>query len=324
MAWLWEFLEWLAAFSWAQVFLPAPPPWTLSLAIPGIVILLAPPGIPGRWLGLLCCLPLLFFPRNIPVPGTAQFTLLDVGQGLAAVVRTAGSVLVYDTGPRLGADYDAARAALLPFLRQQGIDRIDLLIISHQDSQHTGGIGSLLEQFSVRRVITPDPVAVPIAGAERCLAGSEWFWDAVTFRILGPAAADRGLAVDDTSCILQIEARGQRLLLAGDIGAAGQTNLIKNYAAIIASNVLVAPDQGNVSALPTFISIVQPDYVLFSTGYKNRYGYPEARIVDNYRHTGAEILNTAEDGAISIQLGGTNVLTPLRYRRLMKRYWHTP
>jgi competence protein ComEC len=248
---------------------------------------------------------------------------LDVGQGLAAVIRTTGHTLVYGTGPRLGADYDAARAALIPFLHQQNIDHIDRLIIGHADNRHSGGVRSLLEQFSVGQVLTADRMAVPVEGAGLCRAGSEWHWDSVIFRILHPPH-DRLLRDGDASCVLQIEAAGQRVLLAGDIEIAAQTLLVENASDGLASTILVAPGQGKNPPSPAFLAAVRPDYVLFSSGYKNRYGYPRAEAVAGYRRFGARILNTAETGAIDIAFGVGDKPVPQYYRQHIKRYWHAP
>lgn len=318
MAWLWGFLEWLTtSFDWAQIFLPAPPLWTLLFAIPGVVLALAPHGMPGRTLALILCLPLLFFPRNNITPGTARFTLLDVGQGLSVVIQTSTHTLVYDTGPRLGANFDAARAALIPFLRQQHIKKIDILIISHDDGYHNGGIRSLLEHLPVKRIIISNKNKIPVENAEPCDDNERWGWDEVQFRLLNPKKYN-------STCLLQIEASGQRLLLTGDIDDNGQIELLEKYTDLLPNEILLAPKHGNVPALTDFIEAVQPQYVLFSTRYKNRYDIPNVQTVDSYRRFGAQILNTAVDGAISFHLGNEKTLTPERYRQQNKRYWHSP
>ncbi len=174
---LWRILVWLDRLPGMVLYRPAPPLWTLAFALPGLALLLAPRGLPGRWLGLPLCLPLLWPPANAPEPGGFWFTLLDAGQGLAAVVRTRHHVLVYDTGPKLGAKLDAGRAVVAPFLRQQGARRVDVLIVSHADGQHTGGVRSLRELMPVARILTSAPEQTPIDRAEACRAGQGWEWD---------------------------------------------------------------------------------------------------------------------------------------------------
>lgn len=318
---LWRVLRGLDALPIDQIVLPAPPLWTLLFALPGLALLLGPRGLPCRWLGLPLCLPLIFAPIPRPAPGTARFTLLDVGSGLAAVVQTADHVLVYDTGPWLGPGFNAGDAVLVPFLRQAGWSRIDRLIVSHADSQHTGGVRALLAAMPADRILTSSPHAVPIAGAEPCRAGQRWTWDGVRFEMLHPAPG-AGLGGDDDSCVLRVEAGGRRLLLAGDLQADGLRALLP---ALKPVDILVAPHQGRRELpVPELLSATRPRYVLFATGYRNRWGYPRPATVSQYTATGANLLNTVDNGAIRFELRDDQPLRPIRYRQQARHYWHTP
>jgi competence protein ComEC len=290
-----------------------------------VLLLLAPKGLPGRWLGLVLCLPLLYFPAARPAPDGFWFTLLDVGQGLAAVIRTHRHTLVYDTGPRLGARFDAGRAALLPYLRQQGLRRIDTLIVSHADSQHTGGVRSLLERVPVTKVLTSSPVEVPIKGAGSCRDGIEWWWDGVHFRLLHPPEDSR-LFGNDASCVLWVAGEAGRVLLPGDIERTAEATLVARYGDQLSAQILVAPHHGHRDlSLSAFIDAVHPRYVLFSTGYKNRFGYPKPETVTRYSRNDAIIMDTAQHGAITFYVDGhPSELKPTSYRQLARRYWHTP
>ncbi|MDZ7622396.1 MAG: DNA internalization-related competence protein ComEC/Rec2 [Candidatus Competibacteraceae bacterium] len=317
---LWQVLRWLDRMPGLLWQRPEPPLWALLLALPGMALLLAPRGLPGRWLGLPLCLPLLWPPVAAPAAGGFWFTLLDVGPGLATVVRTQNHVLVYDAGPRLGATLDAGRAVLVPFLRQQGVTEVDVLIVSHADGQHTGGVRSLRELLPVARILTSAPDQIPIDGADACRAGQTWEWDGVRFQILHPP--ESGFSGDDASCVLKVEGEGGRVLLPGDIETAAETNLAVTYGTGLVAEVLVAPHHGhrNLSAA-AFLNAVQPDYILFSTGYHNRFGYPHPETVTRYQATGATLLDTAQEGAITFRLEPGAVLEPERYRREYRRYW---
>ena len=323
MDWLWRFLRWLERLPWSLIRRPSPPAWTLIFALPGLLLLLAPRGLPGRWLGGLLCLPLLFFPLAAPAPGGFWFTLLDVGQGLAAVVRTRQHIVVYDTGPRLGPRFDAGRAALVPFLRAQGIARVDTLVISHGDSQHTGGVRSLLERLPVERVITSSLQQVPIEGAVQCRAGDLWNWDGVWFRLLHPPEK-AGFSGDNASCVLAIEGPGGRVLLTGDIEVSGQAAMLGTYGNKLAADILVAPHHGNRSGvLKAFVSAVDPRYVLFSTGYRNRFAYPKSETLNDYE--GRVVLNTVHHGALTFRFDSGGVrLIPESQRQQARHYWNTP
>ncbi len=321
---LWWILRWLD--QWPEVtmlYRPAPPLWTLALALLGVALWLAPRGLPLRWLGVPLCLPLLWPPVVAPVPGGFWFTLLDAGEGLATVVRTRNHTLVYDTGRRLGATLDTGRAALAPFLRDQGAKRVDLLVVSHADTQHTGGVRSLRELFPVARILTSAPDQTPIDGAEPCLAGQSWEWDDVQFRMLHPPPT--GFSDDNASCVLKVEGRGGRALLPGDIETGAETTLAKRYGTGLAAEVLVAPHQGrrNLSTA-AFLDAVQPRYILFATGYRNRYGYPRADTVARYQATGAVLLDSSYEGALTFRLEPGQPLEPERYRQKHRRYWTEP
>ncbi|MFZ1861941.1 MAG: DNA internalization-related competence protein ComEC/Rec2, partial [Candidatus Competibacter sp.] len=320
---LWQILAWLDRLPGLIWYRPAPPLWTLGFALPGIALLLAPRGLPGRWLGLPLCLPLLWPPVAAPGLGGFWFTLLDVGQGLAAVVRTQHHVLVYDTGPRLGTNLDAGRAVLVPFLRQQGIMRVDTLLVSHADSQHTGGVRSLRELMPVERIFTASLEQTPIAGAELCRAGRTWEWDGVRFQILHPPEA--GFSGDNASCVLQVAGRSGRVLLPGDIETRAETALVAAYGVELAADVLVAPHHGhrNLSS-PTFLDAVRPRYILFATGHGNRFGYPRPETVARYQATGATVLDPANEGALTFRLEAGRSLEPERYRRDNRHYWTAP
>ncbi len=320
---LWRILVWLDRWPGMVLYWPAPPLWTLAFALPGMALLLAPRGLPGRWLGLPLCLPLLWPPAAAPEAGGFWFTLLDVGQGLAAVVRTRSHVLVYDTGPKLGTTLDAGRAVLAPFLRQQGVVRVDMLLVSHPDKQHTGGVRSLRELMPVERILTASLEQTPIDGAEPCRAGRVWEWDGVRFQILHPP--ETGLGDDNASCVLRVEGAAGRVLLPGDIETAAETALLATYGVGLAAEVLVAPHHGHRDlSVPAFLDAVRPQYILFATGYRNRFGYPRPETVARYQATGATLLDSAYEGALTFRLEPGRPLTPERHRHDGRRYWTAP
>ena len=318
---LWRIMVWLDRWPGMVLYRPAPPLWTLGFALPGMALLLAPRGLPGRWLGLPLCLPLLWPPTVGPEPGGFWFTFLDTGSGPAAVVQTQHHVLVYDTGPKLGATLDAGRAVIVPFLRRQGATQVDMLIVSHADGQHTGGVRSLRELTPVTRILTSTPELTPIDGAEACRAGQAWDWDGVRFQMLHPP--ESGFSSDNASCVLRIEGAAGRALLPGDIESGAETALAATYGADLAAEILVAPHHGHRNlSTPPFLNAVQPRYILFAAGYRNRFGYPRPDTVARYQATGATLLDPADEGALTFRVEPGRTLEPERYRRDQHRYWH--
>ena len=324
MQWLWQALAMLASWPFARLELPVAGAASLFLALAGVAVLLLPRGLPGRWLGGVMLLPLLFPRSPRPEPGEAWFTLLDVGQGLAAVVRTERRVLVFDTGPRFSAGFDTGAAVLVPFLRRQGLSRLDMLVISHADNDHIGGAESLLRALPARRVLSSRPDRLPGHPAEACRQGMQWQWDGVDFAFLHPGGKAAGRAGNDASCVLRVRAGGKTLLLPGDIEAGAERQLLARYAGRLRADILVAPHHGSrTSSSPAFARAVAPRHVLFAVGYRNRYRFPHADVSGRYRRLHALAWDSARHGALLFRLEpGRPLAAPVAWRVQAARYWH--
>jgi len=204
---LWPALSWLGGLDFALLRLHQPLAWTLVPATAGLLLLLAPRGFPGKWPGLVLLLPMLVARPPAPGTGAVWVTLLDVGQGLSTVVRTREHTLVYDAGPAFGADFDTGRAVVVPYLRSQGVGRIDALVVSHGDNDHIGGVASVLKDFPVDDVRAGIPELVTMSEARQCRQGERWRWDGVDFSVLHPDARYYRKG-NNASCVIRIEARG--------------------------------------------------------------------------------------------------------------------
>jgi competence protein ComEC len=320
---LWPVLQWLADAELATWQQPQPPLWTVVPALAGILLLFAPRGVPGRWAGLWLLLPMLTVRPAAPAPGEAVVTLLDVGQGLAAVVQTRHHVLVYDTGPRYGPDFDTGSSVLLPWLRNRGIGYADRLLVSHGDNDHIGGLSSLMAGIPVGQLSAGVPSAVTGRVADACRSGEGWEWDGVGFGILHPPAHS-GRTGNNASCVLRIESAGGKvLLLSGDIEAVVEQRLVEEAAAELRADVLVVPHHGSLtSSTPGFIEAVGAATVLHPVGYRNRYGFPRPQVVERYRASGAEQYDTARHGAIRVRLPA-DATDPgvTAWRCVAARYW---
>src|SRR6185503_14622559 len=169
-------------------------------------------------------LPLFIVPASGMAAGDFDVMLLDVGQGLAVVVRTAGHALVYDTGPRFRSGSDTGQEVLVPYLRSQGITRPDLAIVSHGDNDHAGGLASLRKAYPALPVYTGAPERVP--DAQACQRGQHWDWDGVRLEVLYPEAGGT-LSGNDASCVLRITGAGGRALLVGDLMKKGEKRLLE-------------------------------------------------------------------------------------------------
>ena len=334
LALLMRYLEWLAALPLAAWSSHAPRGWTVALAVAGILWLLAPRGVPGRLLGGVWTLPMaLLLPPAVP-EGGLRLVVLDVGQGLAVFVATARHVLLYDAGPRFNDAVDAGGRIVVPFLRAAGVSHLDALVVSHADSDHSGGALSIMHALRVDGLVSSLPPGHPILAtnarappATRCSAGTRWHWDGVEFEFLHPASsayADAARRSNDLSCVLRIVSAGGSVLLTGDIEAPSEGEMLVRRAALSA-DVLVVPHHGSrTSSTPAFVAAVAPRFALIAAGYRNRFGHPRGEILARYAQSGAARLRTDLGGAISVRLvPGAEINVGLQRERA-RRYWYDP
>lgn len=319
LAQLWPLLEWLAQLPWSRWWQPPPPWWALPCAAIGLANLLAPRGWPLRWAGVAWLLPMVLVRAPAPAAGEVWFTLLDVGQGLAVVVRTANRTLVYDTGPRFSSTFDAGESVVIPYLRHEGVRRIDRLVISHGDHDHAGGVASVRFALPPADIVSSVPAFAGVATP--CVAGSAWEWDGVEFEILNPPAGTLS-ADNNASCVLRVRSAHGALLLTGDIEARAERALVARYGEALAAEVLVAPHHGSrTSSSTNFLAHVRPRHVLYAVGYRNRYRHPHPAVVARYAARDVQAYSSAALGAIEFRFtrAGTSASA---YRERARRYWH--
>ena len=292
----------------------------VGMMIGGTAWLLAPRGTPGRIMGALLVVLALIRPGQPIEPGVVEATLLDVGQGQALVLRTARHVLLYDTGPRMG-DTDAVEWVIEPYLRSEGIDRVDRVIVSHDDIDHSGGAVRLRQVMAVREWLGGGEH--PFPGTRPCRSGETWRWDGVMFEVLYPPAGYRG-SDNEGSCVLQITAPGGRMLVMGDLERRGERILLEQGADVRA-DVLIAGHHGSAGASSaTFLSAVAPQWTLIAAGYGNRWNFPARAVRQRLDRQGSEWLATGEAGAVQVRLDPEQGIQVVGWRCGSRRYWHLP
>lgn len=301
---------------WLPAWLPpAIDAWVWLAAMLGASLLLLPKGVPMRLLGWPLLLLAVMAPAGKIPCGQAQVWQLDVGQGLAILVRTRHHAMLYDAGPRFG-DFDLGERVVLPFLRKQGIDRLDLMLLSHADSDHAGGALAVQRGVPVGRVLSGDVPALPEAlAAVPCAGAANWQWDQVRFSLWQwPQASDS----NQRSCVLQIEANGERLLLTGDIDIHAERALLAGPLGV-PSDWLQSPHHGSRSSSSmSFLKALAPKAVLISRGRGNSFGHPHPWVMARYRALGLQIHDSAQAGAVRLQLGEFGSAERERERR---RFW---
>lgn len=308
-------LHWLGEIDWAQYEVSALGP--AGMAVATLVLVLGVLPIPRTQRVVLLGVLVWALVRSrapVPAPGTFQLTMLDVGQGLAVLVRTHRHILVYDTG---GATRGVAVAAttVVPQLKRHGYKRLDRMLLSHRDLDHRGGWPEIAATFPVETLMT-NPGFARETGLATCHAGQRWRWDEVSFEVIWPPA-DAALVRNDASCVLRVRgAQGQRALLTGDIEARAEAALLAAAPEALAAEVVVVPHHGSLtSSSAAFVAAVDPDFALISAGRNNRFGLPRAAISERWRQAGACVLVSAEVGAVRLRLADTIDLATASDRR---------
>ena len=297
---LWWLLEHIAAWPGALWFFPEPTPWTLALAMLGALWLLLPRGVPARALGIVLLLPLLWPARAPLAEGEFDVFMLDVGQGLAMVVRTREHALVYDTGARYPSGFDLGDAAVVPALHALGVGTLDRMILSHGDNDHAGGAAAVLAAYPAIAVESGEPERVHVASTQ-CLAGETWTWNGVVFRIVHPHEPLSTIN-NDRCCVLDVRSGENELVLSGDITAAVESEIAAALAPVAPLLVLQVPHHGSkTSSSAGFLDALKPMLAMVSAGYRNHFNHPNPAIVARYEQRGVNLLNTAQSGFVDMR-----------------------
>ena len=327
--WAWQAAAWCFDLLWpalvriadsplAMAWLPEPRWHAWPLAMLSAFWLLLPRGLPGKPLALLLWLPLLCPPRDLPAHGEAELTVIDVGQGLSVLVRTANHSLLYDMGPATPDGFDAGARAVVPALHALGMRRLDAAMLSHGDNDHAGGWNTVSRAFPVAALLAPE--GSPVPGIVPCRAGQSWQWDGVRIRVLHPSAWFPYLG-NEASCVLRIETAHGNALLTGDIGHLVEAKLLREEPASVRNDVVLVPHHGSAgSSSEAFVAASGARLALVSSGAGNRFGHPRQDVVGRWCESGAEVVDTARGGATRIWMGADGL--HLQERRTSRpRLW---
>lgn len=318
----WPLLAWCASWPMASFHHELASVAVLICLIVGAVWLILPLPWPVRWPGLLLLLPACVSPSSSSIAdGGYRLTVLDVGQGLASVVRTAHHTLIFDAGPAYRTGFDAGEMIVVPYLRYVGRSRIDRMILSHGDLDHVGGAPAISQSLTVT-------MRMGAMSDHPCRAGQHWRWDGVDFVMLYPTASDvrQVTSSNARSCVLRIVGPGGSVLLTGDIESPAESALVRRHGDELDVDVLVVPHHGsNTSSSAPFLAAVHPRLALISAGWHNRWGFPRAAVSKRLAEVDAEVLNTATGGALRLRFpadGGP--WHARRWRDVRRRFWALP
>ncbi len=338
------FLEPMARWQWAVMDVTKPSFWRFLIAMGGVVLTIAPGSlrayIKWRCIGVVSLFA-LFIPA-FPSIGSGEFRALvwDIGQGSAVLVQTKTKALLFDSGPVGGKSNDPGERILLPYLKAEGINRLDVLAISHKDSDHIGGARSLLAGVDISQVIGSiprkhfiyqifDQSSIPM---RPCRAGDQWSWDGVKFEVFHPASYasfDEGFhhgKANEISCVIRVSNDSHALWLTGDVEREGEAAIVmrlrRSKEAGTIKNVLMAPHHGsNTSSSLDFLNQISPDWAFSQSGHKNRYGHPHPKVVSRYETRGVSLLDTSKTGAQEWNFAHDGLKIEL-YREGKRKIWH--
>ncbi|WP_345541412.1 DNA internalization-related competence protein ComEC/Rec2 [Variovorax defluvii] len=321
LAWL---LEWLAALPLATLSSPAPALWAAVAGVVGGALLAMRLPWSLRVQGVPLLLPALLW--QVPRPAVGEFELLaaDVGQGNAVLVRTARHGLLYDAGPRYSLESDAGQRVLVPLLRALD-ERVDTVVLSHRDSDHTGGAPAVLAMQPAAALRSSIEAGHPLQQSrpvQRCLAGQSWTWDGVRFEILHPQVDDYSTFTrpNAVSCVLRIGNGHSTAILTGDIERLQELALVARTPELKADLLLVPHHGSKTSSSPALLDAVRPRIALVQAGYRNRFGHPAAEVTARYAERGIDVIDSARCGAAHWSSMWPE--TVRCERQEARRYWH--
>ncbi|WP_213296260.1 DNA internalization-related competence protein ComEC/Rec2 [Paraburkholderia sacchari] len=333
-------LAMLEGWPWAVLRLPQPGYWALGCAAVGVAWCLAPRGWPLRWLAPFTWLPLLVPPPGGPPPGAFRLSALDIGQGTAVLVETARHTLLFDAGPGPESTH-AGERIVVPYLQAHGVMRLDALMVSHDDSDHSGGAQAVLDAVPVQQLVAGILPGHPLwasarrAGADavQCAAGQRWQWDGVTFEVLWPNAGPPSGKPNTHCCVLRVstapaggakgdtESGSVSALLAADIEASTERTLVARDPGRLQAQVLVVPHHGSkTSSTEPFLDSVGPRVAIFQVGYLNRFHHPHPGVFSRYESRHIVLARSDTDGATRVE-AAPGALGVERFRDTQRRYW---
>ena len=335
---LWDLAAWALALmaavlqplaKWPMAVWHAPAaPWPVAvLGVCGACLAVVRAPWPWRLGGALCVWPAVAFVPARPTLGEFELLAPDVGQGSAVLVRTTHHSLLFDAGARYRSGGDVGDRVLVPWLRRLG-ERLDLLVVSHRDSDHAGGAPSVLRaqpQAAWLASFVPDhatQVFAPV-GPGLCEAGQRWQWDGVVFEVLHPTAADHahaGHTPNALSCVLRVHNGRRSAWLTGDVGHDQVVRLAARHPGERA-DVLMAPHHGSrSSSSPVWLNELMPTWVLIQAGHLNRFGHPAQEVLARYDARGTLWRATPACGEMRWHSAAPDRLRC--HRDSARRYWH--
>jgi competence protein ComEC len=315
----------LAAVAWAAARVPGnamgprpAAPWLLAVAGLALLALRARRTRTRVVLVLTLSGLLLLAAPSALRPAPPRVAALDVGQGDAILVQGRRAAVLVDAGPALPGVFDLGRSTVVPALAALGVRRLDLVVATHADLDHRGGLPAVLRAVPVDALWIPSgglgepgfeavvaaarARAVPVfergAGSPRARVG-----DLVVAPLWPPAGRGR-VARNDGSLVVRIEVAGRRVLLPGDLEAGGEAALVASGADLRADVVMLSHHGSRTSSTALFLQAAAPTIAVASAPCWGRFEMPHPEVLERAHAVDASVWWTGRDGAVLIGLGG--------------------
>jgi len=268
-----------------------------------------------------------------------RITFLDVGQGDSAVVQGPDGFVAVIDGGGIGATFDTGERLVVPFLRREGISKIDLVVLSHPHPDHASGLFAVLKNFKVTTLWMPASTEGPehdgfftkglrevaISNGTKVPSPRSYSKGTLLVQPLGPwdgdnIAAPAGLSVNDASLSVKVAYGGRSVFFAGDLEAPGELELSERARLALGdphSDVLKVPHHGSrTSSSVALLDAVQPRIAVISAGRGNRFGFPHVEVMERYRVREVGTLRTDRDGAVQLEWSETRAISATCWRPL--------
>jgi competence protein ComEC len=313
--------------------------WILAkIAEHGDVLLLevsVPSAINIVLIGLGCWCLLLPFPREIKALGLLTWlliigrqgsdfdkdmrfkaTLINVGQGLSVLVQTPKHTMLFDTGAAFDSGFSYFKQVVSPLLAQRKIDKLDLLVISHADNDHSGGLLPATQSLTIDKIEMGMPSKEHPQG---CQSGRQWLWDEVSFHYRHPIQGMFSKR-NNRSCVLELGNAQCKVLIMADAEKKVERMLLASVFNAEQRLLIVGHHGSNTSSTEDFLSRERFSNALISNGYRNRYGHPHPKVIERLKSQGIKIFRTDQLGTIDITASdkGCEITS---HKSRYRRYW---
>jgi len=248
--------------------------------------------------------------------GDARFRLefADVGQATLVIARISDVVMIYDTGGVSWSGSVGFERDVLGRLKTLGIHEVDLLIVSHGDLDHAGGLSSLLSHFSVKTHLG--------FNGKPCRVGQEIALGKFLVVSMLSGTGHSALNTNADSCVVRLAVHGRQIIMPGDIPTAIEMSLIADQQIKAPVDLLLAPHHGsNSSSSPSFIDALSPKAVFFTTKLDNQFGHPHPSVISRYQRRGSQLWDTGLFGGISVIVRPNSKLSIKPQRQTFSPYW---